>query len=96
MHGHVRTESNQVNLSAQPVLNHRIVAIVNQAHSYAYSKNPEEDSYGRTQNQAKYDIDYNNKFAELIVRECANFIHTDCGNYTDAEKLVKHFRNRYK
>ena len=32
------------------------------------------------------------KFAELIVKECANFIHINCENYTDAEKLVKHFR----
>lgn len=32
------------------------------------------------------------KFAELIVQECANFVHIDCRAYDIADKLMKHFR----
>lgn len=61
--------------SPHTVLNARIAAIVDQAHLFAYSKNPEEDAYGRTLNKAKYDIDYNSKFAELLIKECWTAIY---------------------
>lgn len=99
MHGHVRTESNQMKTSTakQPVLNPRIAAIVDQSRLYAYSKNPEEDSYGRTLNKAKYDIDYNNMFAELMIAECTRRVNQyidDCVAVLSLPSyvLADHFR----
>lgn len=53
-------------------MNEKIKAIYNQAARYAYEQNPGENSYGRPVNENKYNEDLYSKFAELIVKECAN------------------------
>jgi hypothetical protein len=52
-------------------MNERIQELALQAGNYAYKMNPEEDSYGRSANPRKFQQDRDEKFAELIVRECA-------------------------
>ena len=51
-------------------MNARIQELALQAGNYAYKMNPEEDSYGRPANPRKFQQDRDEKFAELIVREC--------------------------
>ena len=51
-------------------MNERIQELALQAGNYAYKMNPEEDSYGRPANPRKFQQDRDEKFAELIVREC--------------------------
>ena len=52
-------------------MNERIEKLVEQADTYAYKMNPEEDSYGRPANPRKFQQERDAKFAELIVNECA-------------------------
>jgi hypothetical protein len=84
-------------------VNERIKELRNQASSYAYQLNPEEDSYGRPVDPAKFQQDRDTKFAELIVKECAEFIAPLgdwCGGHGEprapstkecAAKLKQHF-----
>ena len=53
-------------------MNERIRDLAVQADNYAYKMNPEQDSYGRSANPRKFQQDRDAKFAELIVRECAD------------------------
>jgi hypothetical protein len=53
-------------------VNERIQELALQAGNYAYKMNPEEDSYGRPANPRKFQQDRDEKFAELLIRECAS------------------------
>ena len=55
-------------------MNERIQELALQAGNYAYKMNPEEDSYGRPANPRKFQQDRDEKFAELIVRECIGVV----------------------
>lgn len=57
--------------------------LFDQAGGYAYSKNPEENSYGRPLNEEKYTNDKYTKFAELIIMECIEA----CQKHTDIESF---------
>jgi hypothetical protein len=52
-------------------MNKRINELATLATRYAIDKNPEQDSYGRAANPIKFQQDRDNKFAKLIVQECA-------------------------
>ncbi len=71
-------------------MNERIEKLAEQADNYAYKMNPEEDSYGRPANPRKFQQDRDTKFAELIVRECAN-IAAEQSAYKPEYRIRKHF-----
>ena len=60
-------------------MNERIKELAKQADNYAYKMNPEQDSYGRSANPRKFQQDRDAKFAELIVRECADLYKNEDG-----------------
>ena len=63
-------------------MNERIKLLAEQAEQYA---NEQNDKYG-----ARFKTEYDNKFAELIVQECASVaLNTGCGDIED--ELLKHF-----
>jgi hypothetical protein len=70
-------------------MNERIKELAVQADNYAYKMNPEEDSYGRPANPRKFQQDRDEKFAELIVRECIDTAFHK--GHPDLEFLLKHF-----
>ncbi len=72
-------------------MNERIQELAKQADSYAVQMNPEEDSYGRPTNPRKYKLDRDTKFAELIVRECANIVNELDREYHIAYELLQRF-----
>jgi len=53
-------------------MNELIKELAEQADNYAYNMNPEQDSYGRAANPRKFQQDRDTKFAELLIRECAD------------------------
>lgn len=71
-------------------MNERIRELAEQAENYAHEQN---DKFGLS-----YKREYDKKFAELIVQECAKFLeensgYDDCNNawYPEPEDLLKHF-----
>lgn len=84
-------------------MNERIKELIKQADTYAYNMNPEQDSYGRSANPKKFQQDRDAKFAELIIRECAQVcvevgdansdIYPEFGNgaYFSANRVKQHF-----
>jgi len=62
-------------------MNERIRELAKQADSYAISMEKETGAF--------YFDSYNEKFAELIVRECANYCYGE--DSLDAKGLKKHF-----
>jgi hypothetical protein len=72
-------------------MSNRIEELAKQADSYAVQMNPEEDSYGRPANPRKYKLDRDTKFAELIVRECANIVDENDCEYHIADELLHRF-----
>lgn len=70
-------------------MNERIKQLAVEAGNYAYKMNPEEDSYGRPANPRKFQQDRDTKFAELIVRECAEIADHDHG--MSGQELLEHF-----
>lgn len=53
-------------------MNQKIKELAVEADNYAYKMNPEQDSYGRSANPQEFQRDRYTKFAELIVKECAD------------------------
>jgi hypothetical protein len=82
-------------------MNERIKELAKQADNYAYKMNPEQDSYGRSANPRKFQQDRDAKFAELIIRKCADIAlqkgmaspDTDfrTGSYVINQYLLVHF-----
>jgi len=71
-------------------MNERIRKLLNEACRYAYEQNPGENSYGRPVDENKYNQDRDSKFAELIVRECADWVDASSPIKLGAA-LQKHF-----
>ena len=70
-------------------MNEKLKQLADQAGNYAYNMNPEQDSYGRAANPRKFQQDRDTKFAELIVRECAEVAN---GEWADPGHQIKqHF-----
>ena len=80
-------------------MNELIRQFAAQANSYAISMNPEQDSYGRSANPTRFQQDRDRKFAELIIKECANVVDEkteDTGSgvaagWCEGLDLLKHF-----
>ena len=53
-------------------MNERIRELAVQADNYAYKMNTEQDSYGRSANPRKFQQDRDAKFAESLIRKCAD------------------------
>ena len=74
-------------------MNERIEKLVEQADTYAYKMNPEEDSYGRPANPRKFQQERDAKFAELIVAECMNKIE-QAGTYFNTQPQYTDAQNK--
>ena len=73
-------------------MNERIRELAVQAGNYAYNMNPEQDSYGRAANPRKFQQDRDTKFAEMIIRECADIADThDCNLALNGDSIRTHF-----
>jgi hypothetical protein len=75
-------------------MNERIKQLAEQAHSYAckYAQQPDYNPHN-PYNQGMYKQRYDSKFAELIVRECAEVAieHTDFWGKDVAQEIKEHF-----
>jgi hypothetical protein len=67
-------------------MNERIKKLAEQAREYANSKEP----YEKIKNKAWIDV-YDEKFAELIIRECVQVLEEDDGATPNGELLMEHF-----
>ena len=73
-------------------MNERIQELAKQADNYAYKMNPEQDSYGRSANPRKFQQDRDAKFAELMIKECAEQITlkgTDWMDWAPSQQAVR-------
>jgi len=81
------------------MMNERIKELAEQADNYAYKMNPEQDSYGRSANPRKFQQDRDAKFAELIAKECANFVENifdDDGGHATCEDYAKGIKQHFE
>ena len=76
-------------------MNERIKELFNKASVYAYGQNPEENSYGRPVDENKYEEDRYTKFAELIVRECAEIADNADATREKWEGIGKYVREHF-
>jgi hypothetical protein len=76
-------------------MNERIEKLVEQADTYAYKMNPEEDSYGRPANPRKFQQERDAKFAELIVLECAEVADNADATREKWEGIGKYVREHF-
>ena len=76
-------------------MNERIEKLVEQADTYAYKMNPEEDSYGRPANPRKFQQERDAKFAELIVNECAEVADNADATREKWEGIGKYVREHF-
>jgi hypothetical protein len=68
------------------IINDRIRALtLAYGGTFADATDPNMSNHGEWQRR------YFDKFAEQVIAECANFIHIECENTGDAERLMKHF-----
>jgi hypothetical protein len=74
-------------------MNERIKFLLLEASAYALTMNPDEDSYGHPVNLAKYHLDRDTKFAELIVKECAEVGLDSVEDGDDLDAIMKRVHN---
>ena len=69
-------------------MNERMIELAEQAHSYAceYARRPDYNEHN-PYNEGMYKERYDSKFAELIVRECAEI----CLEANDHKNILRHF-----
>ena len=71
-------------------MNKRIRELAEQAKQYAL-ESMIEFSHTPIESIKVYDKTYNEKFAELIVRECMSVVSRKCASPTAYEALAEHF-----